>query len=48
MLVALNVVGLNTIDDLYEALGGIAAGSTVTAKLVRGVEALELDVEFPG
>ena len=47
VLVALNGVGLNAIDDLYEALGGIAAGSTVTAKMVRGVEALEIDVEFP-
>ena len=37
---------LNSIDDLYEALGAIAPGTTVTAKLVRGVEELEIEIGF--
>ena len=46
VLVALNDTVLNTIDALYEALGGIEAGVTASARLIRGVEELNVEVEF--
>ena len=46
VLSELNGMVLNSIDDLYEALGAIAPGTTVTAKLVRGVEELEIEIGF--
>jgi len=46
VLVSLNEVALSSIDDLYETLGGLEPGQTATARLVRGVEELELDVTF--
>lgn len=48
VLVALNDMVVNTIDDLFEALGEIEAGSTASAQLIRGVEELTVEVEFPG
>lgn len=47
VLVALNNTLLNTIDDLYETLGGIEPGATASARLIRGVDELNTDVEFP-
>lgn len=47
VLVSLHDVAILTIDDLYEALGGIDAGSAASAHLIRGVEELTVQVEFP-
>lgn len=47
VLVALNETALDTIDDLFEALGNIGPGVTVTAQLVRVVEELTVEVTFP-
>lgn len=46
VLVSLKDVSLSTIDDLYETLGTIAAGDTVTASVIRGVEELTVEVSF--
>ena len=47
VLVALNDTVVNSIDDLFEALGRMEAGATATAQLIRGVEELTAEVEFP-
>jgi len=47
VIVALNDTVLSTIDDLYDVLGGIEAGATAPVLLMRGVEELSVEVQFP-
>lgn len=46
LLVSLGGTALQTLDDLYEALGRVARDATVTAAVVRGDEELSVDVTF--